>query len=105
MLGTLYVWHGKGSLRAERAAALNHAQQIKVDSQVVEVRQGKEDETFWMVNIRVAVRIIGLLLMLQMLGEDFSSADYWRHRDEKHPCDPRFFDIVSKEDGSINVRG
>jgi hypothetical protein len=51
MLGNLYVWHGKGSLKAERAAAVSYAQQIKTDSQLIEVRQGKEDETFWMVII------------------------------------------------------
>lgn len=85
MLGTLYVWHGKGSLKAERAAALTHAQQIKGETQLVEVRQGKEDETFWM-----------------MLGEDFSTADYWQFRNERLQCDPRFFEIASKEGITIN---
>jgi hypothetical protein len=51
MLGTIYVWHGKGSLKAERATASSYAQQIKgTELQVVEVRQGKEDENFWMVS-------------------------------------------------------
>jgi hypothetical protein len=50
MLGMIYVWHGKGSLKSERAAALNHAHHVNgAKSQLVEVRQGKEDETFWMV--------------------------------------------------------
>lgn len=55
MLGTVYVWHGKGSLKSERTAALSHAQSIKGDSQLVEVKQGKESEDFWMVCIVIAL--------------------------------------------------
>jgi hypothetical protein len=40
---------------------------------------------------------------LQMLGEDFSSADYWRHRDEKNPCDPKFFEVSAGEDATVDV--
>lgn len=39
-----------------------------------------------------------------MLGENFTSADYWRHRNDSHVCDPRFFEIITKEDASIDVR-
>ena len=69
MLETVYVWHGKGSLKSERGAAMNHAQLIKREAKVVEVRQGREDETFWMVILSFNGNDVYLRIMTDAGGE------------------------------------
>jgi hypothetical protein len=51
LMGTIYIWHGKGSLRKERVAAGKHGQSIAGESgmETKEFKEGNEDETFWMV--------------------------------------------------------
>lgn len=66
LLGTCYVWHGKGSLPGERQAALEYALSLVTGSRPVElVEQVSDDnEMFWM-----------------MLGDaDYARADYWKWR-------------------------
>ena len=66
LLGTCYVWHGKGSLPGERQAALEYALSFVTGSRPVElVEQVSDDnEMFWM-----------------MLGDaDYARADYWKWR-------------------------
>jgi hypothetical protein len=50
-MGTVYIWHGKGSLRKERVAAGKYGQSIAVETnmETKEFKEGNEDETFWMV--------------------------------------------------------
>jgi hypothetical protein len=68
LLGTPYVWHGKGSLLKERQAAFGYAQSLSAEGtspvELVE-RESDDDEMFWM-----------------LLGDadDYASADYWKWR-------------------------
>ncbi|KAI0029659.1 hypothetical protein K488DRAFT_55918, partial [Vararia minispora EC-137] len=67
LLGSSYVWHGRGSLAQERAAALSYAHGLAAEgAPIVELVEGEsdDDEMFWM-----------------MLGErEYARADYWRWR-------------------------
>lgn len=53
ILGTLYVWYGKGSLPIERSSALSYARNLHSSSSssshldIVENQEGYEEETFW----------------------------------------------------------
>lgn len=81
LLGTCYVWHGKGSLPGERQAALGYAQFLAVESSPVElVEQDSDDnEMFWM-----------------MLGNDgYARADYWRWRPDLATDLPRIWRVDS----------
>ncbi|KAI0253990.1 hypothetical protein BJV78DRAFT_100670 [Lactifluus subvellereus] len=68
LLGTSYVWHGKGSLPRERQAALGYAQSLSAEGtspvELVE-RESDDNEMFWM-----------------LLGDadDYANADYWKWR-------------------------
>jgi hypothetical protein len=66
LLGTCYVWHGRGSLPRERQVALEYALSLVTGSHPVELVEQESDdsEMFWM-----------------MLGEaDYAMADYWKWR-------------------------
>lgn len=67
LLGTSYVWHGKGSLPNERQAALEYAQSLTAEgSNPVELieKESDDNEFFWM-----------------MLGDaSYANADYWKWR-------------------------
>ncbi|ETW80802.1 hypothetical protein HETIRDRAFT_476500 [Heterobasidion irregulare TC 32-1] len=81
LLGTLYVWHGCGSLPSERQAALAYARALSTgQSSVVELIEGESDndEMFWM-----------------MLGErDYANADYWKWRPSTTAdCVPRIWRV------------
>ncbi|KAI0051805.1 hypothetical protein FA95DRAFT_1675587 [Auriscalpium vulgare] len=69
LLGTTYVWHGRGSTTLERDAALTYAQALAgpvSEVRVLEEGQSEDDELFWM-----------------MLGDkEYAQADYWRWRPE-----------------------
>ncbi|KIY48590.1 hypothetical protein FISHEDRAFT_43148 [Fistulina hepatica ATCC 64428] len=74
LLGTQYVWHGCGSVRAERETALRYARALtsSVGEEVVELSEGNdEDEMFWTI-----------------LGDGaFAKADYWRWRPTIDPAE------------------
>ena len=62
MSETVYVWHGRGSSKQERQAALAYAKSLS--SNIVELHEddGTEEEMFWII-----------------LGEgEYGKADYWR---------------------------
>ncbi|KAI0266864.1 hypothetical protein BC834DRAFT_873918 [Gloeopeniophorella convolvens] len=67
LLGTSYVWHGKGSLPEERQAALKYAYSLTAEDTIpVELveQESDDNEMFWM-----------------MLGDtQYASADYWKWR-------------------------
>ncbi|RPD78315.1 hypothetical protein L226DRAFT_567972 [Lentinus tigrinus ALCF2SS1-7] len=76
ILGTFYVWHGRGSTTAEQRAALGYAQSLAPSTEsVVEFTEEEShaDEMFWMI-----------------LGEgDYAKADYWKWRPAALIVDPR----------------
>lgn len=77
VLGTIYVWHGCGSLAKERQAAMRYAKTL--GSNVVEVSnsEGDDDDMFWMI-----------------LGEDdYAQADYWKWRSSAAHIEPRIWHV------------
>ncbi len=80
LLGTSYVWHGKGSLPRERQAALEYAQSLTTEgSSLVELIEHESDdnEFFWM-----------------MLGDaGYASADYWKWRPKLATSLPRIWRV------------
>jgi len=79
LLGTCYVWHGKGSLPGERQAALEYALSFAIGSSPVELVEGESDdnEMFWM-----------------MLGDaDYARADYWKWRPDLAKALPRIWRV------------
>ncbi|KAH9986530.1 hypothetical protein BJV74DRAFT_844539 [Russula compacta] len=79
LLGTSYVWYGKGSPPGERQAALGYALSLTAESSpVVLVEQESDDnEMFWM-----------------MLGDaDYARADYWRWRPDLTTALPRIWRV------------
>ncbi|KAI0071645.1 hypothetical protein K474DRAFT_1668817 [Panus rudis PR-1116 ss-1] len=80
LLGTFYVWYGRGSIQSERKAALEYAQSMAPSADnVVELSEGKndDDEMFWMI-----------------LGDrDYAQADHWRWRSAAKTTDPRIWRI------------
>ncbi|KAN0105279.1 hypothetical protein V8E52_011193 [Russula decolorans] len=81
LLGTCYVWHGKGSLPGERQATLGYALTLAVKSSPVELVEHESDdnEMFWM-----------------MLGnDDYARADYWRWRPDSATAFPRIWRVDS----------
>ncbi|KAK0454925.1 hypothetical protein EV421DRAFT_1699786 [Armillaria borealis] len=77
VLGTIYVWHGCGSLAKERQAAMRYAKTL--GSNVVELSNGEgdDDDMFWMI-----------------LGEDdYAQADYWKWRSSASHIDPRIWHV------------
>ncbi|KAG6378251.1 hypothetical protein JVT61DRAFT_13957 [Boletus reticuloceps] len=78
ILDNIYVWHGCGSVAAERTAALRYAQDMATKGTLVkELVEGENDgdeEMFWM--------IVGD-------SESYAKADYWRWRHSIVPSGPR----------------
>ncbi|KAH9176448.1 hypothetical protein EDB89DRAFT_1941539 [Lactarius sanguifluus] len=85
LLGTSYVWHGKGSLPEERQAALEYAQSLATEgSSLVELieQESDDNEFFWM-----------------MLGDDgYASADYWKWRPKLATNLPRIWRVDASSD-------
>jgi hypothetical protein len=81
LLGTCYVWYGKGSLPGERQAALGYALSLGVESSPVELieQESDDNEMFWM-----------------MLGnDDYARADYWKWRPDLATALPRIWRVDS----------
>lgn len=81
LLGTCYVWHGKGSLPGERQAALGYALSFAVESSPVELveQESDDNEMFWM-----------------MLGnDDYARADYWKWRPDLETALPQIWRVDS----------
>jgi hypothetical protein len=80
LLGTCYVWHGKGSLPGERQAALGYVVSLAVESSPVELveQESDDNETFWM-----------------MLGskDEYARADYWKWRPDLATALPRIWRV------------
>ncbi|KAH9012020.1 hypothetical protein EDB85DRAFT_1044168 [Lactarius pseudohatsudake] len=85
LLGTSYVWHGKGSLPEERQAALEYAQSLATEgSSLVELieQESDDNEFFWM-----------------MLGDaSYASADYWKWRPKLATNLPRIWRVDASSD-------
>ena len=80
LLGTSYVWHGKGSLPKERQAALEYARSLTAEgsnpTELIE-KESDDNEFFWM-----------------MLGNaGYASADYWKWRPKMATILPRIWCI------------
>ncbi|KAI9509736.1 hypothetical protein F5148DRAFT_977834 [Russula earlei] len=89
LLGTLYVWHGKGSLPEERQAALGYALSLPAESCLVELIEHESDnnEVFWM-----------------MLGDaDYASADYWKWRPDLATALPRIWRVDASSDPHLTT--
>jgi len=80
LLGSVYVWHGRGSTVQERAAALKYTETFSADAvSPVELNEDVDDndEMFWMI-----------------LGDDtFAKADYWQWRRTFNYLDPSIWRI------------
>lgn len=80
LLGTSYVWHGKGSLPKERQAALEYAKSLTTEGpSLVELieQESDDNELFWM-----------------MLGDArYASADYWKWRPKLATTLPRIWRV------------
>ena len=80
LLGSFYVWHGRGSTLQERAAALKYTETFSADAiSPIELNEGEDDndEMFWMI-----------------LGDDtFAKADYWQWRRTFDTIDPSVWRI------------
>lgn len=82
------MWHGCGSVAAERAAALRYAQDMAPKgTSVKELMEGEndgDDEMFWM--------IVGD-------SESYAKADYWKWRSTIVPSEPRCWlvDVTNSE--------
>ncbi|KDR75771.1 hypothetical protein GALMADRAFT_226417 [Galerina marginata CBS 339.88] len=75
ILGSVYVWHGRGSTLEERKAALQYANTFSADAVTpLVLLEGEDDndEMFWM--------ILG--------DEDYARADYWQWRKASPVTDP-----------------
>ncbi|KAF8897057.1 hypothetical protein CPB84DRAFT_1681849, partial [Gymnopilus junonius] len=80
VLGSVYVWNGRGSTDQERKAVLQYATTFSTDSippTVLTEGDDDDDEMFWM--------ILG--------DEDFANADYWRWRRSSPSVDPSIWRI------------
>lgn len=82
------MWHGYGSVAAERTAALRYAQDMAAKgTSVKELMEGEndgDDEMFWMV--------VGD-------SDSYAKADYWRWRSSVVPSEPRCWlvDVANSE--------
>ncbi|GJJ06422.1 hypothetical protein Clacol_000613 [Clathrus columnatus] len=82
LLGTLYVWHGRGSSEDERKVALTYAATLAQNSiRTVESEEGAEDEMFWMI-----------------LGQnEYANAHHWKFRDKLDRLGARIYFIDSSK--------
>ncbi|TFY70991.1 hypothetical protein EVG20_g2016 [Dentipellis fragilis] len=86
ILGTVYVWEGRGSIQKEKEAALAYAKMLGGDDcQAVELREGvndDDDDIFWM-----------------MLGDSHhAQADYWKWRPATENTTTRLWRIDASKD-------
>ena len=52
ILGSIYVWHGRGSIDSEKTGAIKYAKSMMTpELTLTELHEGEEDEMFWMVRI------------------------------------------------------
>lgn len=75
ILGSIYIWHGRGSTTAERRAAMDYSKRLSNDiGSPTELVEGEtdDDEMFWL--------ILG--------DDDYAKADYWRWRADSTVTDP-----------------
>ena len=86
MLGTLYVWHGRGASEDERKVALTYGHSLtNVPTNIIELEEGKEDEMFWMV-----------------LGDDgYANADHWKFKGQLDRVGARLHVIDSSKTKSL----
>jgi hypothetical protein len=90
LLGTCYVWHGKGSLPGERQAALGYALSLAVKSSPVELVEQESDDN-------------GMIWM--MLGnDDYARADYWKWRPDLATALPRIWRVDSSSTPYVRKR-
>ncbi|CAL1707916.1 unnamed protein product [Somion occarium] len=84
LLGTVYVWYGRGATQPEREYALEYALSIAVSpDSIIELSEGEndEDEMFWMI-----------------LGDrEYARADYWQWRQSAPSRVPRMWRIVQQQ--------
>lgn len=80
LLGSVYIWHGRGSTQQERDAALKYVETFSKDLVLpIVLLEGEDDndEMFWMI-----------------LGDnDFAKADYWQWRNASPIIDPSLWRI------------
>ena len=91
LLGSSYIWHGRGSNVNERAAARVYARNLSEgEGEVVELKEGEgdeDDELFWM-----------------MLGErEGCGAEYWRWRSESRGGEDREGKAWKVVDGTVRL--
>ncbi|KAF8070560.1 hypothetical protein FPV67DRAFT_1027864 [Lyophyllum atratum] len=79
ILGSVYVWYGRGSVPLERKAALEYGRSLTSTAPPIELTEngGDDDEMFWM--------ILG--------DEEYANADYWRWRRSSPIADPRIWRV------------
>lgn len=90
VLDTIYVWHGCGSNRAERQAALEYAYTLVSEGQrPLELHENERDndELFWM--------MLG--------GEDYAKADYWKWRKDASTMDPIVWRVQTDTDAVVRL--
>lgn len=90
LLGTCYVWHGKGSLLGERQAALGYALSLAAESSPLELVEEESDdnEMFWM-----------------MLGNaDYARAEYWKWRPDSATVLPRIWRVDASSAPHVRKR-
>ncbi|KAK0485856.1 hypothetical protein IW261DRAFT_1329900 [Armillaria novae-zelandiae] len=77
VLGTIYVWHGCGSLAKERQAAMRYAKTLGSNAVELSNSEADDDDMFWMI-----------------LGEDdYAQADYWKWRSSAAHIEPRIWHV------------
>lgn len=87
------MWHGCGSVPAERSAALRYAHYMAVKGtsvkELVEGENDEGDEMFWMV--------VGD-------SDSYAKADYWKWRRSVVPSEPRCWLVdVANSDAPVSV--
>jgi hypothetical protein len=92
LLDQLFIWHGRGSLDAERSAAMEYAHKLAGNpDNIVELKEGEgdKDEMFWMI-----------------LGEDdYASADHWRWRRTAESFEPRIWRVDANSTQKVKCSG
>ncbi|GLB37538.1 hypothetical protein LshimejAT787_0405890 [Lyophyllum shimeji] len=77
ILGSVYIWYGRGSTPLERKAALEYGRCLTTNLPPIELTEGgnEDDEMFWMI-----------------LGDgEYANADYWKWRRSSSITDPRIW--------------
>jgi len=81
MIGSVYVFHGRGSVPSERQQALEYAKSLcPADVSPISFEEGQEDEMFSM-----------------MLGDEVHAmADFWKYRSLVEDCAAELYRVDSK---------